>query len=777
IDVGGTPSLSYAWRKNGSAIAGASTSAFTIANLKSTDSATYDVVVTNNFGIVTSSQAVIAVQTPTKPVITQGPTGRTLYQGGMLDLTVAATGGQLQYQWQQGGSNVAGATTSAYIVPSVAGKDAGTYQVAVSNSLGVATAGPVTVNVIVPAANTYEATIVNDTPEAWWRLDEPVGSTVMMDAMGRHDGTYVGTGVTLGAPGVVSHGAADTAVSFDGSESFGDVPYSAALNNSDFSLEAWALLTDDTVARSIVSTYDTSAHKGIFFKANPDGTYESDVGENDQYIWYFAPMGNISNGRWAHFVSTFDSTSGQNINYLNGKLISGPFGDFVRNGKFDFLIGAVGTNFQGIARWKGTIDEVAVYKYALTATQIQAHYVAALYGTNTAPVFLSQPQPVTVAVGDPASFSAQVEGSLPITFQWFKNGVAIPNATNATLSFGKTALIDTGTYQLTASNFTSSNSSPVSLTVLPPITFANATNGLVMHLKFDGDYSDATGRGNNGTAVGTPTFVPGQIGQALHYSTTTDTGASGGTVTNANYVTLGKPADLQFGATTPFSVAFWVRLPTNYLGGDLPFFGSAVNSANNQGFTFCPSYQLGGWQWDIEQITSTATNNVDVNGPDGSINDGAWHHFAVTFDRDNAVALTYLDGAQVNSSAIGAVGAFDSTNSISIGQDPTGLYPESGSASLDDLGVWHRVLGPLEVYEIYYSGLHFGSPLDAYGPPSGQVSLAVGILGTNPVISWSGGTLVQSDTPSGPWTPVPGASPPTYQITPSAGAKFYRIKL
>jgi hypothetical protein len=296
---------------------------------------------------------------------------------------------------------------------------------------------------------------------------------------------------------------------------------------------------------------------------------------------------------------------------------------------------------------------------------------------------------------------------------------------------------------------------------------------LVLHLKFNGDYSDSSGRGNNGTAVGAPTFVAGQIGQALHYSTRTDTGGSGGTVTNANYVNLGRPSDLLFGATNSFSVAFWVRLPNGYTNGDLPFFGSAVNSANNQGFTFCPSYQLGGWQWDLMEIAGATTNNVDVNGPDGSINDGFWHHFAATFDRSKAVALTYLDGVQVNSSSIASLGTFDSTNTINIGQDPTGSYPESGSADLDDLGLWRRALDPLEVYEIYYSGAQFGASLDAYGP----VSVAIAYSGHNPVVVWQAGTLLQSDSPSGPWTPVAGAKAPSYIVTPGAGAKFYRVHL
>jgi hypothetical protein len=507
------------------------------------------------------------------------------------------------------------------------------------------------------------------------------------------------------------------------------------------------------------------------------------VGLADQYIYYLAPVGKIANGRWAHLVAIFSSADGQ-VNYLNGKLsdgnvqIGGGYEDFVRNGKSDFLIGGVGTNWPSggaFARFKGSIDEVAVYKRALTAQEIQNHYIQALYGNDTKPIFLSQPSALTRSMGDSASLSAHVEGSLPITYQWLKNGAPVSNATNDTLSFSTAAFGDSGTYQLVAVNPVGTNSSvSVALTVLPPVTFANATNALVLHLKFDGSYADSSGRGNNGTAVGAPTFVAGQVGQALHYSTTTDNGGSGGNVTNANYVSLGRPSDLLFGSNTSFSVAFWVKLPRGYLGGDLPFFGSAVNSANSHGFTFCPSYTFGGWQWSLVEITTGGvTNNVDVNGPDNSINDGDWHHFAATFDRAGAAALTYLDGDQVSSNSIAIIGSFDTTNTVSIGQDPTGLYTESGSADLDDLGVWHRVLTPAEVYEIYYSGLHFGNSLDQYGP----VSVAVTTSGKNVLVIWQAGTLMQADTANGTWTPVPGATPPSYTVLPGAGAKFYRVHL
>ena len=778
VDAGGTPSLSYQWRRNTVAISGANSNVFAIPSLKSGNAGSYDVVITNLYGKVISSAAVITIDTATFPQISQGPVGRTLYPGGTLDLTVVATGGQLQYQWQKDGTNLPGATTSAYLVSGVSGSDSGAYQVSVTNSAGPASAGPVAISVIVPAANTYEAAVVADgPPEAWWRMDDPVGSTAMLDAMGRHDGTYIGSGITLGAVGAVSNGVPDTAATFDGSDSYGDVPYSSDLNSSEFTIEVWALLTDETVPRAPVSTYDTAAHRGIFFKANPAETWESDVGLFDNFLWYYAPMGDIPSGQWSYLAATFSAAAHQ-INYLNGQKASGPFLDFVRNSTSDFLIGGVGITLwppaqpglDTIARWKGTIDEVAVYKKALTPQQIQKHYVQALYGNDTKPFFISQPQPVTVAQGDRGSFSALVGGSIPISFQWFKDGVALPNATNSAFAFANADFSRTGEYQLVATNSVGTNGSAVvPLTVLSPVRFANATNGLVLHLKFDGDYTDASGRANNGTPIGGPTFVAGQMGQALHYSTETDSGGALGIVTNASYVTLGRPADLQFG-TNSFSVAFWVRLAAGSTNGDLPFFGSATNSANNPGFTFSPSYQLGGWEWDLEDFE---TNNIDAIGQDNSINNGQWHHLAATFDRGAAVGLTYLDGVQVKSRSLASLGVFDTTNTVSIGQDPTGLYNQTGAADLDDLAVWRRVLTPAEVYEIFYSGANFGASLDAYGP----VSLAVTTSGSNTLVIWQAGTLQQADTPSGQWSPVPGASPPTYTVTPGTGVKFYRVHL
>src|SRR6185369_10132688 len=212
--------------------------------------------------------------------------------------------------------------------------------------------------------------------------------------------------------------------------------------------------------------------------------------------------------------------------------------------------------------WNGEIDEVAFYHKALTSDQIAAHYAAALYGSHSKPVFTEQPQSTMAVAGSFFFFVPVVEGTLPIHLQWGKNGVPLSGEANYFLVFNNLSFGDTGIYELTATNaMGTSVSAPATLAVLPPPAFANVTNGLVLHLAFDGSYLDSSGRGNNAKPEGSPTFVAGAVGdRALHYNTVVDTSKPNNpVVTAANYVTLGMPADLQFGSNVNFSVSYWVR--------------------------------------------------------------------------------------------------------------------------------------------------------------------------------------------------------------------------
>jgi hypothetical protein len=62
------------------------------------------------------------------------------------------------------------------------------------------------------------------------------------------------------------------------------------------------------------------------------------------------------------------------------------------------------------------------------------------------PTIVAQPQNQQVAVGNTAQFSVTAAGTASLSYQWFKNGSAILNATNLAFSLQPSALSDAGAY-------------------------------------------------------------------------------------------------------------------------------------------------------------------------------------------------------------------------------------------------------------------------------------------------------------------------------------------
>jgi hypothetical protein len=144
----GTAPMSYQWRKNGSAIGGATAASYTTpATVSSDDGAQFSVVVSNALGNATSNAATLTVLDP--PAITGQPGSATVLVGQTASFSVTATGdGTLSYQWKKNGANISGATAAAYSTPAtVAGDDGAQFTVVVSNSVGTATSNAATLTV------------------------------------------------------------------------------------------------------------------------------------------------------------------------------------------------------------------------------------------------------------------------------------------------------------------------------------------------------------------------------------------------------------------------------------------------------------------------------------------------------------------------------------------------------------------------------------------------------------------------------------------------------
>lgn len=255
---------------------------------------------------------------------------------------------------------------------------------------------------------------------------------------------------------------------------------------------------------------------------------------------------------------------------------------------------------------------------------------------------------------------------------------------------------------------------------------AGITDELVVHLTFDDTFADASGKGNNGTGINDPAFAAGLIGGAVT--------VNGNGVQRPNnissYVTLGTPADLNFGATTDFSTSLWAKFDA--WSGD-PAFISNKNwdSGSNTGWVLSTAGD-GHFQWNYREIAPETRKDYD--GPAGTISDGEWHHIAVSFARGGD-ALAYIDGVLVNTTSLGAGGqTIDSGLPTNIGQDGMGDYTDGDSgvmwtdALIDDVGVWRRTITGDEVAAIYQAGLR-GQNLQSVPEPSTLVLGGIALAG------------------------------------------------
>jgi uncharacterized protein YdaL len=151
VGAGGDAPLVYQWWFNTTnLLAGATNSILTLTNAQTTNAGGYSVIITNNYGAVTSTAAALTLFTA--PVITNPPVAQSVVLGNTAVFSVGATGSQpLLYQWWFNLTNVVGgATNSTLTLTNVQGTNAGNYSVIITNSFGSATSAPVALTVHFP---------------------------------------------------------------------------------------------------------------------------------------------------------------------------------------------------------------------------------------------------------------------------------------------------------------------------------------------------------------------------------------------------------------------------------------------------------------------------------------------------------------------------------------------------------------------------------------------------------------------------------------------------
>ena len=210
----------------------------------------------------------------------------------------------------------------------------------------------------------------------YWRLGD--NTTALTNTFGGVDGIYV-NGPTLGVAGAIARDP-NTAVQFDG---VNDYATTSPTIFDDVSIEFWFKSTQGIGAASWnlgagMITTDVGPSKDIGVSLTADGRVAAGVATNASAESIFSASGGYNNGSWHQVVFTRVKFGGALQLYVDAVLVasasatSGNLG----NGSIPFAFGRI-QNPPG-NYFKGTLDEISVYKGVLSQAMVTAHYNAGL---------------------------------------------------------------------------------------------------------------------------------------------------------------------------------------------------------------------------------------------------------------------------------------------------------------------------------------------------------------------------------------------------------------
>jgi hypothetical protein len=415
VSASGTTPLHYSWFSNSVAVGTDLDSLTFTAQYPENNNANIKVVITNKYGSFTSSVVTLTVLTNVNVVAPPGSIVRNV--GSYAAFHVTANGAvPITYQWSVSSNGTiyipispatnATATNDTLWLSNVQLSQSGNmYSVLVSNPFtSMSQSATLTVQTRLDPAvplDGYGKIVVADKPVAYWRLNEASGS-LAEDAVGSFDGSYTPNSGTIvyGAPAGIPH-STDTGVTLAGGATI-QVPFAPELNSDTaWSVETWvnpsSLGANGGDYRVVLSSEYNEypfPYNGWYIYQQPSDTFAFApqpgngfivAGPNDP------PNNVIVAGSWYHLVVTDDTTNF--TVYINGQARAGfpvsgdafvPNGDGINSDGSAGLGGDDGGNFvigqrtdAAFNTFLGTVDDTAVYNYALSPQQIAAHYADA----------------------------------------------------------------------------------------------------------------------------------------------------------------------------------------------------------------------------------------------------------------------------------------------------------------------------------------------------------------------------------------------------------------
>lgn len=241
--------------------------------------------------------------------------------------------------------------------------------------------------------------------EGWWKFDEAEGTNASNSAGSGYDGQLVNMATNAWVPGKLGN-----ALFFDGTNDYVRVPQSPAIiTTNQFTISAWTYLENLTGQEYVGLISDVGVDwcgwwfKGISLLANKTAPSAVYYGGDCNTMQYDEPSCSLS-GRWAHIAFSCNATSV--ALYVDGALLSSQSTYFLPAEMPDLTIGKVESVDDYTFYWEGKLDDVRVYRSALSSNEVATMYDALGDadgdGLSNLQEYLLQTDPLSA--GDPALY-------------------------------------------------------------------------------------------------------------------------------------------------------------------------------------------------------------------------------------------------------------------------------------------------------------------------------------------------------------------------------------
>ena len=741
--------LNFQWYLNGTAIEGA-TNATLSGALQAGD---YTVKSTSGGTSVTSSA--FTIQAASKPIFTSVPTGGgERYVGGRLNLEGSAEGSQpITYQWKLNGKVIEGAAGTTLNVV-LTDSDFGAYTLEATNAEGVTVSDAVTVTRKAYAAGSWTEAVMKRNPLAFFRFDDTIDSSAgylddkgnpvtgyVTDFAGGHTGYYYDVYETDLVDGAVAQDSSK-AVRFNGYSYVGTRLQLNSMAKSGFTTMGWVRRDSDLGAFTKRGGYFGQNDLNEFGDGNDVETIECWCANGMQ----IKVKHGFVDKRWSMIALTYDGS--MLTLYINGKVVGTSSGTLNANAGtgYYFNVGGGGifnnpeTNMD---YFTGDIDEIAMFDTCMTADDIQEFYFKGFYGPGSAPEITIQPADVESYENPDATWTMSVTagGTSPLSYQWYKNGTAIEDATSDTIT-GYFTEEYTGSYNVVVSNnYGSAKSDNATVTLRNPDQ--NSYEGVVVSLNpyaywrfgeksgtiakefinaFNGKYDDGQTLGQAGALKGdNDTAV---LFDGSRYVTTSGLDLQSNTITMAAWV---KPNGTQVNYTEILFDRGSSAVGIDIVDGQLCYHWNDSQYSYRSGLVLAD----GEWNFVVMAVSPTEATFYlgDQNGT-----------------LKSAQNVTSHSNARLTSSfAIG--GYIDAAGS---------LTDRRFKGVIDEPVVFARTLSEEEVSQMYQAGLSGTSSApqikiqlaDSEGFVGEPITLSVSAIGTAPLFyTWTkDGKLVEGAT-------------------------------